>query len=503
MASRCCRRCCPSTICGVDVSDLFAYSTTKYIKIRDARLGLLHYGLMFLIVVYILVYQLIGKLGYLKFNDAQNTVRLTLQEPTQNCNPNDADCKDSFSSLSSLPYCCAQNSSCSFNADGSCSCDYRTSFKDYNCTWLSGSDASVTRESSIVVATFVHEYTQLLNSTCFSSYPSAANACDHLWVADGEASVFAADVESFTLLIDHSVTSPKSGLATTSRQMQGMLFVGDNGNDDSSAKAIKDALCQSSGNAVTAPEGGSSTNKSPCYIPPSTAVGLDYFSIGTLLQATGVTLEGESYPGSGHSARYEGLTINLLIDYSNSKDWHGLQTNISYLYKPSVVPQSTFKTTSLSPMSLNGSKRLKKDIHGVLFEVRPSGQLAVFDFTQLLLQLTTSLTLLALSTVGVNILAQYVLRYRHYYSEALYDRTADFDNISFLEAQPDEALRKELRDRNLPTTGTRERMILRLMEYGYRPGSSRSTSRASMERYMEPAMASARQPFVPSAPAGP
>ena len=31
----------------------------------------------------------------------------------------------------------------------------------------------------------------------------------------------------------------------------------------------------------------------------------------------------------------------------------------------------------------------------------------------------------------------------HYYSEALYDRTADFDNISFLEAQPDEALQKE------------------------------------------------------------
>jgi hypothetical protein len=25
--------------------------------------------------------------------------------------------------------------------------------------------------------------------------------------------------------------------------------------------------------------------QSPCYIPPSTAVGLDYFSIGTLLQA--------------------------------------------------------------------------------------------------------------------------------------------------------------------------------------------------------------------------
>eukprot|EP00434_Breviolum_minutum_P033180 symbB.v1.2.029359.t1/scaffold3205.1/size61222/1 len=279
-----------------------------------------------------------------------------------------------------------------------------------------------------------------------------------------------------------------------------MLFVGNNGNDDSSAKAIKDGLCQSTSNAVTAPEGGINADRSPCYIPPNLAAGLDYFSIGTLLQATGVTLEGESYPGSGHSARYEGLTINLLIDYSNSKDWHGLQENISYLYKPSVVPQSTFKTTVLSPLSLSGSKRLKKDVHGVLFEVRPSGQLAVFDFTQLLLQLTTSLTLLALATVGVNILAQYVLRYRHYYSEALYDRTADFDNISFLEAQSEDQLKQELRDRNLPTTGTRERMILRLMEYGYRPSSSRSISRTSLA---ESAMASARQPFVPSAPAGP
>lgn len=48
-----------------------------------------------------------------------------------------------------------------------------------------------------------------------------------------------------------------------------------------------------------------------------------------------------------------------------------------------------------------------------------------------------------MATVGVNILAQYVLRYRHYYSAALYDRTADFDNISFLESQSDERLRQD------------------------------------------------------------
>ena len=85
-----------------------------------------------------------GCAGYLKFNDAQNTVRLTLQEPTAGCNPNDTGCKacvhvltvagrpsaafysldrcqDSFAPLSHLPYCCAQNSSCKTNDDGSCS----------------------------------------------------------------------------------------------------------------------------------------------------------------------------------------------------------------------------------------------------------------------------------------------------------------------------------------------------------------------------------------------
>ncbi|CAE7340804.1 p2xA [Symbiodinium sp. CCMP2456] len=471
---RCCR--IPDTCCGVDLHNLFAYSTTKYIVIRDARLGLLHYTLMFFIVVYILVYQLIGNLGYLKFNDAQNTVRLTLQEPTAGCNPNDTGCKDSFAPLSHLPYCCAQNSSCKTNDDGSCSCDYRPAFKDYNCTWMSGTSAAAIRESSIVVSTFTHEYTMTLNTSCFTSYPAAAESCDELYIVQEKAQVFTADVESFTLLIDHSVTSPKSGLATTSRDMKGLLFVGPNGNDGSEATALKDGLCSSAADAVDAPRNGRTTNKAPCYLKPNSAGGLDFFAVGTLLQATGVSLESESYPGSGHSTRYEGITINLNIDYSNSVPWHGLQENISYLYKPSVIPRSTFKTTEASPLSPDGLHVLKKSLHGLLFEVRAGGQLATFDFTQLLLQLTTSLTLLALATVGVNIMAQYVLRYRHYYSEALYDRTADFDNISFLERQSDEQLRQELRDRNLPASGPRERMILRLMEYGYRPTATPSLS---------------------------
>ncbi|CAK9015622.1 unnamed protein product [Durusdinium trenchii] len=204
------RRCVPSMICGADFLNLFAHSTTKYINIRETRFGLPHYGLMFLIAMYLLVYQLIGKLGYLKFNDAPNTVRFTLQEPT-GCNPDTGCHQDNFASLSQL-------------------CHHR-SFSD-NCT-----DSS--RESSgAFIPEILSDIEHQSLSICFNSYYSAASNCD-----------------------DHSVTSPKSGLATTS-QMQGMLF--DNGNDGDK-------------------EGGSSTDNSPCSVLPNED-GLDYFSMGTVLQ---------------------------------------------------------------------------------------------------------------------------------------------------------------------------------------------------------------------------
>jgi len=452
----------------MNVDDLFAYSTTKSIKIRDARLGLLHYTLMFFIFVYILVYQLIYNLGYLKFAAAQNSVRLTLQEPTKSCNPNDSDCQDSFVPISHLPYCCAPNSSCKLDDEG-CHCDYRPSFKDYNCTWLSGDDAVVIKETSIMVTTFTHEYSQKLNASCFTSFPDAGDTCDKLWIVESRALVFTADVEAYTMLIDHSVMSPASGLATTSREMKGMLFVDPTVADSNEAADIQHGLCQSRADAVNAPFGGQATDSAPCYLKPKDAQGLDYFEVGTLLQAMGVSLEGSSYPGSNHSARYEGFTGNIVIEYSNTRLWHGLETNISYIYRPSAMPQSTYKSTAITSTSLDGSQRLKRDMHGMLFEVKPGGDLAIFDFTQLLLQLTTSLTLLAMATIGVNILAQYVLSKRHYYVEALCEQTADFHHLSFLESQSESQIQEELRRRHLPNAGTKEGMILRLLESGFSP----------------------------------
>jgi len=257
--------------------------------------------------------------------------------------------------------------------------------------------------------------------------------------------------------------------------MLGMLFVDPGVVVDGNDKQTQDALCKSRSDAVDAVQGGSPTDSAPCYLKPQSSGGVDYFTVGTLLEAMGVSLEGESYPGSGHSARYEGLTANLVIEYSNWRFWYGRQENISYIYRPLAMPQSTFKAASLLGTDLSPQQRLKKDQHGILFEVRPGGQLAVFDFTQLLLQLTTSLTLLAMATVGVNFLAQYVLRKRHFYKVALYEDTTEFAYVEGLENLTEDALREKLREMNLPDTGDRYRMILLLLQNGYRPPSNAGT----------------------------
>ena len=112
--------------------------------------------------------------------------------------------------------------------------------QDYNCTWLSGTSAAAIRESSIVVTTWMHaaelhqhccllltasagrepvqdihsstsefetpaalavpyrpgiiptvlsdkEYDMQLNTSCFTSYPSAAASCDELYIVQDKA----------------------------------------------------------------------------------------------------------------------------------------------------------------------------------------------------------------------------------------------------------------------------------------------------------------------------
>lgn len=427
------------------------------VKIRDARLGLLHYGMMFLIVLYIILYQLIALGGYLMKNEARNTVRLTLQQPTLNatsgkpCNPNDPDCLDNFRQPAELPYCKTPTR------------PMQGPFKTRDCTYLDGADAAAVMASSIMMTTAVHKYAQTRSTSC----GTGSNTCKKLWNNTQDVASYIVDPESFTVLVDHSLTI--TNIYPTSEQ--GFLYVDKGG-------SVQDQIC-ADGVAYDGVWNGGRTKKAPCYLTPDQVGGQDVFTIDLLLKAMGLSLDDKSLdPKSQNSIRYDGLVVNLQMEYSNFHSFHwGAEKGVRYVYKLSEVrPQSGYKTTKV--VSTNyPSAREKEDNHGILFEVQATGELRNFDFTTLLLQLTTSLALIAVATTIVNILAQYVLAYSPFYNKAIYQLTHDFSDLRAACELPEEVLEEELvrrGHRNIPTEHTAR--VLALLDDGWVPPPTPSPS---------------------------
>jgi len=447
-------------LCDVDVDDIFVYETPKLVRIRDARLGLLYYGMVTLIAVYIVVWQLVRANSYLAYRTPTSISRLTLQETTlDGCNPNEPDCEDAFPITSSLPYCCT--AACDRQQDGSCICPWRQ-FRNFDCDYLDGAGAAIVSGQSILVSTFIKEYNQTQNASCTGSH-----GCTKLWETnpEGPSARFVAGIKDFTILIDHSVFQRDLDIFRTSRQMRGYLLV--NG-----TTPLQNKLCAEREDALTAPIHGWPTDTAPCYIRPNlTEDNRDIFALDTLMRAMGVSLDGASYYGSGHSLRYEGLTATLQIEYFNTWPWHGVlyqddgEVAVSYVYQLVPLQKNPYKSTQLVWLRYP-DRRIKRDVHGVYFSVEATGRLAVFDLQTLLLTLTTSLALLAVGSTIVKYLAIYVLKHRPYYKEMMYQISADLSDVRDLERLSDSELLAMIQQRGLPEGGTRTQQILRILSHG-------------------------------------
>jgi len=455
---------CPDSLCGVDVDDLFAYSTNKMVTIRDARLGILHYFMMFLIVLYIVLYQLIALGGYLEKSVAQSTVRLTLQQPTinrsalaghQTCNPNDWGCEDDFTQPVDLPYCKSAKKHGQFQAK--------------ECSFLDGSSASVVRANSIMMTTAVHKYAQERSTDCNTS----SSKCQKLWNWTKDETSYIVDPESFTLMCDHSLTT----IAVTPSEQKGYLHV--NG-----GSSVQDQVC-AEGEAYDGIWNGARTSKAPCYLTPKQVIGQDIFSIDLLLKSMGVSLDDRSLRHhSQNPKRYDGFVVNMHMEYSNFHTFHwGAEPGVRYVYRlKEVLPSFGYKSTRIVSTGYPDTRE-KEDNHGILFVVQATGELRFFSFTTLLLQLTTSLALIAIATTIVNILAQYVLAYSPFYNKAIYQLTHDFSDLRAACALADDTLEAELTHRgvrNIPPDRTER--ILALLDDGWTPMPTPSPSSENVQQ---------------------
>lgn len=400
--------CIPETICGRESDLLFSYPTLKYVRILDARLGFFKHLLTLSILIYIGVWQLWGECRYLEEGGVTGAVRMTLQQPTKGgCNPTLINCKNDFQSIETLSYCKQSNITYEGNK--------------WSCQFYENVGAQVVMSNTILAGSRITQYQQTLvcNSTTSDTCPFIYN------LTEGQKSKktwYVADAERFTVLVDHSVMSDSakseilgySSLQAGSASMKGRLFVEKN-----------NALCKEFRHSATTDYRGElgKTNKAPCYIAPNvTSKNLDYFTIDVLMRAADKNLDAVNYDGQTY--RETGVTMLLQIVYSNFRGNFKGKGSIQYYYKPRLVTRSSYNYYS-PEYSDYRSLRTLNNIHGVFIEAIQGGSLYTWSFNNLLIQLTTSLTLFAVATVVTDFVALYIMPEHGVYEKYIYEETKE------------------------------------------------------------------------------
>ena len=387
------------------------------------------YLFMLLIFLYVILYSVIYKCAYLTRESPVGTVRFQLQQPTAinsgtPCDPTDNACDDAFTPLEELDYC-SQNK----NVD--------PKIWKWPCTyWDANQDVYMT-QSALLMTTRVAQYNQ--TRQCGDT----SMTCSKLWkndlpLVEGKTSLIA-DIEKYTLLLDHTVVAPSINVSASARGCTGYL------------KVTRDALdwkelCLRS--EAVQPEdmdhfiyGGTPAQ---CFIKPNTtydskthnATGLDVFDVNVMLRVAGIDLNGKS-PTNGRPIRYNGAQMAVNIRYQNWAHWLGTSLSAakyihrSKFYHPCSIPYEYELSSVLDTASKRNNAfytdypdhRAMLNEHGIQLFILQTGSLAGVSMAALLIAITSSLTLLAVSTTLVDTLAIYVLPEKKYYSRFKYPET--------------------------------------------------------------------------------
>lgn len=462
---------------GTDIDRLFAYATPRVAKIQDANLGFLRLFLMLLIFLYIVIFQILYQGKHFQVHGVTGTYRLQLQEPTKKyCNPMVVGCESNYQSIPSLPYC-LQNA----GAKG----DLPKVRQD--CAYFDAPDLFTEINGGHLIPTKMAMYKQVSGCTpseenqwsCKRKYTFAAGEGKSGQKATAEQNLFVADVEHFTLLIDHAYHRDGGGSTHDDFMMQGyfkdcksatsgkrdctrrpIVCVHDQCKDymvtpDDAEAVPKDAMLLNQLGVELAPPDfmtgsllhtsgamriGAHKKKKPSGLSKthegdfrvvSIKMG-DVLSIKNLLDLAGInSLDESRFKGTYRS---QGMTLVVHIHYSNLAHWRlwAAKDPPEYDIEVSLRPTYEFQYRTANPQLpvAEGHDRTLYNFNGICIRVEQTGELAAFDFTQLLLILTTSLGLLAISNTLTDFLALSVLPKKEQYALEKYHWSKDFHDPS-------------------------------------------------------------------------
>eukprot|EP01112_Ceratiomyxa_fruticulosa_P001531 TRINITY_DN1171_c0_g2_i2.p1 TRINITY_DN1171_c0_g2~~TRINITY_DN1171_c0_g2_i2.p1 ORF type:complete len:381 (-),score=42.48 TRINITY_DN1171_c0_g2_i2:41-1183(-) len=351
-------------------STIFAYDTVKIVTIRDWRLGLAHYLFMLGIVVYTVVWIILLQQRYLKLENPVGSMRLNLMQAYDPL------------PLDQMPYC--------WNSTH----QYLNGFPIYECIYWD--EYFVTypsvEEYSLFATTRVTVSNQTLNCSLFQS------GC-YFDDASPEATYYVADIEDFTLLIDHTMSCPTLGIQRNAQSLSGYML-------------------DYEGNKVLGLDGENVNNT--IGVPGQA----DIVTLEILLKAAGISdLDVASETNPAISARQDGIILLVYITYSNTFSYD--LSNIRYTYQLFQVKNTKFKALESLFNPMNPSERMIFNRHGIRFIFLQVGELGAFDFQTMLLSFVSGIGLMTVSTMVVDVVFLRILPQRKTFKAYKYQVTKE------------------------------------------------------------------------------
>mmetsp|Transcript_12508 Transcript_12508/g.35642 ORF Transcript_12508/g.35642 Transcript_12508/m.35642 type:complete len:530 (+) Transcript_12508:80-1669(+) len=476
-------------ICGKDLDEVFAYQTPKVVILKDRRLGFIAISLKLLIFCYIFLWMIIYQGKHLSVADVNGVNRLSVRNPSEDmCNPFHVGCRSNYTDFRQLPYC-AESAETYNEGDGT----------KRPCQIWDSVEAHIPFDDGALVPTRVRRYDQVRacepseenNWSCNPAPYEYLSVNGSQQTVHGEAvpkyDAFIADIEHFTVLIDHNFRR-YGGLMEDDSSMNGQYFecpsvssrswdcplrhipcvhddcpAGSVTPDSEPQREPRESLLvwalrgrrrlRSSQRSASASHGvlalgeagtASRLGAAEDYarlaneiLVHSSGVAVavpkgDVFTLGSLLRLANQKLDARGDYST--SFRTRGLVLVIHIQYDNRPEGGFLGLRVTpwrtppsyYTYRVMTRKAADFRQTKTfdDPAA---TRRTIRIYNGVRVVVEQSGSIAMWDTPFFLMTMTTALGLMALANTLTDLLLMYFLPQSEEYKKRKFYTSKDFN----------------------------------------------------------------------------